>query len=125
MTANQKRMSSSSPLTLVIAVGFYGAICLLEQHDSSCRLCLFRPLSCRWCSKDPLDRFLGASLLCTTGYMHWAQSHLAHHVKVRLRMRRCALAGSASPLFSLQMLSQLYSLVNKPYVTVDSVCRQH
>ncbi len=34
------------------------------------------------CSKDPLDRFLGASLLCTTGYMHWAQSHLAHHVKV-------------------------------------------
>ena len=33
-------------------------------------------------SREPLDRFLGGSLLCTAGYMHWSVSHHAHHAKV-------------------------------------------
>ena len=33
-------------------------------------------------SKDPVERALASSLLCTAGYMHWTLSHLAHHVKV-------------------------------------------
>ena len=56
-------------------------------------------LSLPCCSKDPLDRFLGASLLCTTGYMHWAPSHLAHHVKVRSRTP----ASITSPAYSRSM----------------------
>ena len=39
-------------------------------------------------SKDPMERFLASSLLCTAGYMHWTLSHLAHHVKVSYKRIR-------------------------------------
>ena len=35
-------------------------------------------------SSAGFDRFLASVLLATTCYMHWSQSHLAHHVKVVL-----------------------------------------
>jgi alkane 1-monooxygenase len=30
------------------------------------------------------EKLMAASLLSTAGYMHWHNSHLAHHCKVRL-----------------------------------------
>ena len=47
-------------------------------------------------SKDPRERLLASSLLCTAGYMHWTLSHLAHHVKARSWAR-----GGAVPLHAV------------------------
>jgi hypothetical protein len=33
----------------------------------------------------PLDKLGANALLAAVGYMHWCESHLAHHVKVRRR----------------------------------------
>jgi len=36
-------------------------------------------------SVQKVDRWLGNALLCSVFYMHWSDSHLAHHVKVATR----------------------------------------
>ena len=32
--------------------------------------------------KSKLDHWLAHLMLCTTGYMHWSVSHIAHHAQV-------------------------------------------
>ena len=36
-----------------------------------------------------LDKAAASALLAFSGYMHWTESHLAHHVKVSCRHRCC------------------------------------
>lgn len=32
--------------------------------------------------KSKVDHWLAQIMLCTTGYMHWSVSHIAHHAQV-------------------------------------------
>lgn len=32
--------------------------------------------------KSKVDHWLANLMLCTTGYMHWSVSHIAHHAQV-------------------------------------------
>jgi fatty acid desaturase len=54
---------------VVISMGCEGGLALTAAHE------LIH--SKRWA-----DRFMGDALLATFFYMHWAHSHLAHHIKV-------------------------------------------
>ena len=67
-----------------------------------------------------MDQWLANIMLCTTGYMHWNVSHIAHHTQVLQHIQSCCLS----------LLCHVYCLLSPRHVFLSALitvgdCFQH